>query len=297
MARSGFTLIELLIVITIIVLVSVLTLPMVLPAWSHRQVSEGARILQGSLVGARDAAIRDNSPQGIRLLPDPAFPLVRLPSGQLDPSQPLAANRIIPLAMAPNYTEGRLNQWSGPLPAAVAGLPYPGPGIPGNANPTYGQTTALMVWESPVTVDPASGVALPNAPVSWFWNIRLGDQLQIGGAGKWYTVVGPMNITPAGVMINGTFYANNEMFVNVGPPGTPSPLTTTVNGQTVAVEFLLLVNGVDDNHNGYVDEGWDGVDNDFANGIDDIGEWLAKTGINPNPPPMTIIVPPEIEVW
>jgi prepilin-type N-terminal cleavage/methylation domain-containing protein len=273
MARHGFTLIELLIVIVIIVLVSVLTIPMILPAWSHRQVSEGARILQGSLVGARDAAIRDNSPQGIRLLPDPAFPLVRLANGQLDPSQPLVASRIIPLSLAPSYTEGRLNQWTGPLPAAVAGLPYPGPGVPGVTNPNYGQTTALMVWESPV--DPQTG--LPNSPTSWFWNIRLGDKLQIGGAGKFYWVVGPMSITPAGVMINGTFYANNEMFVNVGPPGTPSPLTTMLpGGQVVAVEFLLLVNGVDDNHDGYVDGGWDGVDNDGINGVDDIGEWIEQ---------------------
>ena len=38
----GFTLIELLVVILIILLVSAVALPMVLPAISHRQVSEGA---------------------------------------------------------------------------------------------------------------------------------------------------------------------------------------------------------------------------------------------------------------
>ena len=37
--------------------------------------SEAARILQGALVGARDAAIHNNTPSGIRLLPDPAFPI------------------------------------------------------------------------------------------------------------------------------------------------------------------------------------------------------------------------------
>ncbi len=61
-ARPGFTLIELLVVITIILIVSAVALPTVLPALQHRQVSEAARILQAVLAGARDAAIRDNAP-------------------------------------------------------------------------------------------------------------------------------------------------------------------------------------------------------------------------------------------
>ena len=47
--RRAFTLIELLVVIVIIVLVSAVALPVVLPALSHRQVSESARLLQGAL--------------------------------------------------------------------------------------------------------------------------------------------------------------------------------------------------------------------------------------------------------
>ena len=71
--RRGFTLIELLVVILIILLVSAVVLPTVLPAISHRQVSEAARILQGALAGARDTAINNNAPAGIRLLPDPVL--------------------------------------------------------------------------------------------------------------------------------------------------------------------------------------------------------------------------------
>ena len=71
--RRGFTLIELLVVMLIILLVSAVVLPTVLPAISHRQVSEAARILQGALAGARDTAINNNAPAGIRLLPDPVF--------------------------------------------------------------------------------------------------------------------------------------------------------------------------------------------------------------------------------
>ena len=68
--RRGFTLIESLVVMLIILLVSAVVLPTVLPAISHRQVSEA--ILQGALAGARDTAINNNAPAGIRLLPDPS---------------------------------------------------------------------------------------------------------------------------------------------------------------------------------------------------------------------------------
>ena len=118
--RRGFTLIELLVVITIILIVSAVALPTVLPALSHRQVSEGARILQAALVGARDSAIKNNAPSGIRLLPDQVFSGIGpkfLPdgitpnpfAGILDPNQPLASNRMIPIAPAPDYSEGVLS--------------------------------------------------------------------------------------------------------------------------------------------------------------------------------------------
>ena len=210
--RFGFTLLELLVVLTIILVISAVALPTVHYALSHRQVSEAARIVQGGAVGARDEAIHTNGPAGIRLLPDPAFPIVRLPSGQLDPSAPLAVNRIIPIASAPNYTEGHVSMWLDALPGPVAALPYPGPGTPLIPNPTWGLTKVLMVYEE--VLSPTTG--LPNSPTSWFWNIRVGDKIQINNVGKWYTVVGPTVITPS--------QGNTELFVNVGTPDKSSPL-------------------------------------------------------------------------
>ena len=58
---------------------------------------------------ARDSALHNGTPSGIRLLPDPAFPLIYLANGQIDPTQPLAANRIIPIEAAPEYSEGMLS--------------------------------------------------------------------------------------------------------------------------------------------------------------------------------------------
>ena len=38
--------------------------------------------------------------------------------------------------------------------------------------------------------------ASSNTPTSWYWNIRVGDKIQINDSGLWYTVVGPMIMTP-----------------------------------------------------------------------------------------------------
>ncbi len=271
---SGFTLIELLVVITIILLVSAVALPTVLPALSHRQVSEGRTHSSGRPGGARDSAIKNNRPAGIRLLHDPAWP-ISYPSGSstIDTTLPLASNRIIPIASAPDYTEGLVTPVNSPssLPAGFT-LPYP----------------SLMVVES--VLDPNSG--LPNAPTSWFWNVRVGDKIQLNNAGPWYTVVGPMAIPAAGTTISNTFYANPELFVNVGPPGTTSDLKLAQGSPATVVnpEYLYLVNGQDDNGNGWIDEGFDGIDNNANGSVDEYGTvteweteaWLGALSISPN---------------
>jgi hypothetical protein len=278
-----------LVVIGIILLISAIALPTVLPAISHRQVSEAARLLQAALVGARDEAIHTNAPSGIRLLPDPVSnglnPNAATPN-TLDSTQILACNRIIPIQTAPEYTEGRVSiigppgnlninvaQWVIPAGANPNPLLYP---VQTTALPQpqiYPLANLIMITES--VLDPTNN-NVPNSPTSWFWNIRIGDRIQINNAGPWYTVVGPMAIGPS----NG----NTELFVNVGVPGIASPLKVVnpLNLQSpLQPEFLFLVNGQDDNNNGWVDEGWDNVNNNFnfetANGlkhlIDEVSEW------------------------
>src|ERR1044072_960740 len=235
---AGFTLLELLAAILIITIVSVVALPTVLPALAHRQVSEAGRSLQGALAGARDKAIHDGRPSGIRLLPDPAFfrgtavvgtrkgtdgndvpvtgpaPL-RLADGTIDPAEILAYNRAVPIGPAPEYSEGMVTVRRGFAyknavtdPSGVGKFPWP----------------TLVLEEAAVD---RHGV--PNPPTSWAWNVRVGDRLQLNGSGPWYTVVGPMWAGPAA--------GNSEMFVNFGVPGAASPL---------GFDYLLLVNGRDD---------------------------------------------------
>ena len=271
--RAGFTLIELLVVITIILIISAAALPTIIPAIAHRQVSEGARILQGALAGARDVAIHTGAPSGIRLLPDPDFLSISPSTAQLDPSAPLVSNRILPLQPAPDYTSGRvsiikdviapfINFTAPPFPSQGGGNQYPYPYPFFNTATTT--CSVLMVEECPI--DPNTG--LPNEPTSWFWNVRIGDKIQIGDAGQIYTVIGPMTTTPS--------FGNVDMLVNDGQAaGTPPHLQRTYvlpNGgsQTFNVEYLFLVNGLDDNLDGYVDNLWNGVDEN-ANGYIDEG--------------------------
>ena len=303
--RRGFTLIELLVVILIILLVSAVTLPTVIPAIAHRQVTEAARLLQGNLVGARDAAIHYNAPRGIRLLPDPAFftaaqggvpTLPRFNNGQIDTTKILAANRFVPIESAPDYAEGKLDiyvllgpNWTWTCTGNLPYPPYPGPTgsvspnvypvDPTRARPAIGandQLNVLMVVQS--ALDP---VALtPNSPTSWFWNIRIGDKIQIGGSGSYYTVVGPLTVYP-GNPLGGVYDGNPELFVNDGTPGSIPGLTRTYPSISTAVpvEYLFLVNGVDDDGDGFVDDGWDSVNNNHnfnASGqplIDELDEW------------------------
>lgn len=258
----GFTLVELLVVIFIVLLVSAIALPVVYNSLSHRQVSEAGRILQGALVGARDRAIHDGQPSGLRLLPDPIYPQEWRPDGRIDPTKVLAYNRMVPIGPAPSYSEGRLSIY----PDESGGSRnYPAEIRTVNG---YSGVPCLVLEASPVAANGA-----PNPPTSWFWNIRVGDQIQINNAGPWYTIVGPM--------ANGPAQGNAEMFVNIGPPGTALPVHPTSGNQC---EYLLLVNGRDDNGNGVPDEGWDGLDNDApllsdgtpnpgAGVIDDGGEW------------------------
>ncbi len=69
--------------------------------------------------------------------------------------------------------------------------------------------------------------------------------------------------------------ANPELFVNDGNPAplTNNPNTLALGSVTYYPEYLYLVNGEDDNGDGFVDNGWDGFDNNYNGLVDEIGEW------------------------
>lgn len=258
--RRGFTLIELLVVITIILLVSVSVMPLFLR--NTLAISEAARLVQGGLVAARDAAVHKNAPCGVRLVRDPGVPVRRLATGQIDPSSLLYADRLIPLEPGPSYSEGMVSISPVLVPPKGFPPPYPGSTPAVYPYPYY----VLMVEECPI--DRSTGLANPTT--SWFWNVRIGDKLRFGDSGPLYTVVGPMTIS------------TSELSVNCGTPGVDfpgkkSPLIRYFKGKPIEVEFLFLVNGQDDDGDGFIDEGFDGVDNNQDGLIDDLAEWEVET--------------------
>ncbi len=267
-------------VILIILLVSAVALPTVLPALNHRQVSEAARILQGALVGARDKAIHEGQPSGIRLLPDPTYPIAWITTadrGRLRQSYSiLAYNRIVPIDPAPEYAERLLH---GDPTRCRAVWRYPahpsGRILLVTADPRSGESELPVLCESPVDTSPAS-LGAPNPPTNWFWNIRVGDKVQVNNAGPWYTVVGPMTIGPQARMLTAPSITTPSSSSTRGPPGQPAialPTIGTGGGAGQAVEFLMLVNGQDDNNDGWVNEQADGVNNNGDGHTDDMLEW------------------------
>jgi prepilin-type N-terminal cleavage/methylation domain-containing protein len=263
----GFTLAELLIVTLIVLLLTVATLPVVLPALNERRISSAANLLQAALAGARDAAIRNNEVRGIRLLPDP-------PNGSTPNT--LTSSRFIPLEVPDDYTEGFVNQ----LPPASALASF-----------------RLGVIESKTA--PNTTPTLPNPPTSWFFNIRQGDKLQVGTSGITYTVAGPMQVYtsatangsgPFGVQPGpNTTIVNPERFISILVDAN-GPTFSGINGVpaygwsspiNANAEFLYLVDGRDNDGDGFVDEAFDGLDNDGDgiidpgfNGLDDDGDGL-----------------------
>lgn len=286
--RQGFTLIELLVVITLILLVSAVTLPTVISAYTHRQVCEAARILQAGLVGARDIAINNNAPAGIRLLPDPVFNGIDPTTNTLDPKRILASNRFIPIQLAPDYTDGLVNIVDPNNPSSMGALlaAYTAVGVdptayftypPQKGGGAYLAATNRMLYLVQSVYNLTTPTPTLNSPTSWYWNIRIGDKVQVNNSGIYCTVVGPMN-TP-----------NTDLFVNIGPPGSPPVLqyTLPVSGTPYYPEILFLVNGLDDNNDGYVDNGWDGIDND--------GDGIVDQVTDTNTPPLSEWV--ETEHW
>ena len=269
---AGFTLVELLVVLLIVSIIAAVTLPVVIPAIGHRQVSETARIIQGGLVAARDAALRTNTPHGIRFLPDPTYngqtadPLTKGATSFLDRGKILASNRFIPIERPPTYSDGKvfLDPANTLIGSFINRLGInTGLFTPAEENWLYTDKRVLLVVQAYFRTQTVGATTFypREEPTSWYWNIRVGDKIQINDIGPYFTVVGPVHAP------------NPENFVNVDPSALPLELPHPSGTGVYYPEILFVTNGVDDDGDGYVDNGMDGLDNDGNGTIDDFAEW------------------------
>lgn len=248
-ARPGFTLIEMLIVIAIVLLISSVMIPVALSALGEQEISGAASTVQAAFSLTRDQATREGRPVGLRLVPDPLI--------NDQTTGRIAANRILVLQVPPNHSDGQAEKIK-----AVAEL-VPGVSI---------QRIMAVQNKTETVPGTAPPIYLPGAPTSWYGNIRQGERLAFGDAGNEYIVAGPTylfrdqegydiarNLDPnstSGVVIN------PERFTFGDLNGDPTDgIQSRALPSNVFAEYLLLVNGFDDDGDGYTDEGFDGVNN------------------------------------
>src|SRR5690242_17497090 len=109
--RKGFTLIELLVVMAITSVV-LLAIGRFAPRWwADLWLSKGAQGVHAQILESRSAAIsgyRRNQQRvvGFRMIPDPFWPLVRLPGGAIDRTAPIAYARTVPLVAVEQHRAG-----------------------------------------------------------------------------------------------------------------------------------------------------------------------------------------------
>ncbi|QDV35901.1 type II secretion system protein [Tautonia plasticadhaerens] len=297
---SGLTLTELLVVMAIILLVSAATLPTVLASLSERDVSEAASTVQAVLTATQDRAAGSGQPAGIRLLPDPTL-------NDTTGTGIIASNRMVPLEVLPNYAEGEVIP--GFLVSQVAVV-----------NPNATIQVARPVLMARMREEELASVALglgaiPAPPTAWHYNIRQGDAVRLANSSIEYRVAGPMWSfqDTGGNIVNPERFVNRDAPLAPGASGTPGTNQYVFNPSSTGIsnfagrEFLYVVNGRDDpppvnyaSSNGYIDEAFDGVDNNGDgvidpgfNGIDDDGDswvdeadelfWNADAGAPLNP--------------
>lgn len=195
--RGGYTLIELLIVLGIIALLAGLTIAFMPNAASNARESRAAVNLQGWLNIAKQRALRDQAPRGLRLWVTTAT------FGNTPISNVVTECQY--LEQPDDFTGGMIRN----------GLPAPPPAS--GYNP---QATIEM------TVDPTNAYGVANLnnyldPNMKYWSVQPGDYLEILGSGLMHQVI------QVGVPDNnGNIYKN---YLVVSPPLLNPLLTPTPN--------------------------------------------------------------------
>jgi len=163
--RPGYTLIELLVVISLIAVLAALTMAFYPSAAASARESRAGMNLQGWLNVAKQRALRDQAPRGLRLWisSDPALP-------------PNSVTDCQYLEQPDDFTGGQI----------VSGTPVPAP-LPAagySVLNTLGFTTA----------DPTNGSGVANLnnmldPGMPYWSVQPGDYLQLLGGGVLHQVI------------------------------------------------------------------------------------------------------------
>jgi len=190
--RSGFTLIELLVVLSLIVILASLTVAFLPNAFNSATEAKAATLVQSWLNTARQRALRDQAPRGLRLWigttligaqtlnnvvtqcqyiekPDDYSPLPPIPPSPGNPGNPGGLQIIsdTPLGAPANST--RLNTIAFFMPGTLTGATYP--------HKLKDNTNTLR-----------NGLAYNPTEVQ-FWQVQPNDYIEIGGNGLLHKII------------------------------------------------------------------------------------------------------------
>jgi prepilin-type N-terminal cleavage/methylation domain-containing protein len=167
-ARPGFTLVELLVVIILILTLAALAVAFVPRVNERRRAAQGADLLQGWLLQAKQRALRDRVPTGIRLQPGTRLPTATVPNAQF-------VTDLQYIQKPDDFGGGMLTLLS-PTSAVVS-------------------STA----QSPVA-DFFNGLG-PGSPTA-LWSVQPGDYVEIYGGGPVHQIVAVRNTPPTSLVGN-----------------------------------------------------------------------------------------------
>jgi prepilin-type N-terminal cleavage/methylation domain-containing protein len=157
--RPGFTLVELLVVMAIMVMLAALLVGLLPNAANSEREARAARLVQGWLNIAKQRAVRDQAPRGLRLFPGS--------------NNPLWVGSAQYIEQPDDFTGGTLQTDPAQLP--------PNPPVP------FDSVAFTLAGGS----DLVNGqVFPPNSPSDMeLWNVQPGDYLEILGTGLVYDIV------------------------------------------------------------------------------------------------------------
>ena len=193
--RSGFTLVEMLVAIGILTVIATLSVAVIPKIQERAKASRGGDQLQGWLLEAKQMALRDRAPRGIRLFVDLSTKMV------------LTAQYI---QQPDNFTGGAI-QFDNPTMAG--------------ANMFKASFIGVDITGGLSSINPSTG--LPYALNDPVWPVQPGDFILVQGgvSHQITTVVGPSGATPAFILTVPTLQYPNatQLWDPVNLPPAPAP--------------------------------------------------------------------------
>ncbi len=218
--RGGFTLVELLVVMSLIIVLAGLTVAVAESgAFGSQKVISGADRASGWLLIAKQRAIRDQRPRGVRFLltqPDPTgnptlfaareAQFIEVPDSFVpDRTKPVGQRAFLAYVYQQSAAGGPLfsDTWI--------------------TQASYGRSTATPNGRRVFAVFPS-----PADYAEFSQRVFPGSLLTLPGTGATYRIdqiLGPVPLSYAGTMVQGVDLVLGQNTANVGPPYFPTPTT------------------------------------------------------------------------